>query len=198
MAFKRVTNIKLCYMELFKKGHLTMTPTILTFCLTLIFTVSACDDNDSVGDSDEIGAGSACTADNECPGPGVPQCITEGVYPLAELADSDNDRLELLDVANVGLSLPGGYCSTEPNCVDDDDCGTGGTCFSPLQDVEEEFFEALVALLELPDDEAAIMMALMDFGQCLKACEADRDCPRSGYVCGTPLADFLAMVEGSD
>ncbi len=175
-----------------------MTRHILAFCFILTFAVSACDDGESDGDSNETAAGSACTADSECPGPGTPQCITEGVYPLAELEDSDNERLELLDVANVGLSLPGGYCSTEPNCVDDTDCGLGGTCFSPLQDVDPAFFEGLIELLELPGDEAAIMMTIMDFGQCLKACDSDSDCSRDGYLCGTPLADFLSMVEGSD
>jgi hypothetical protein len=175
-----------------------MTRYILALCFTLMFAVSACDDDNSDTASTDPAVGSACATDAECPGPGVSQCITEGIYPLAALADSDNDKLELLDVASVGLNLPGGYCSTEPNCVDEDDCGVGGTCFFPLRDVESDFFDGLISLLELPEDEAAVMMTLVDFGQCLRACDDDGDCPREGYVCGTPLADFLAMVDGSD
>jgi hypothetical protein len=163
-----------------------------------VFALSGCEEKAAGLELTGLPAGDPCSVDDECTGPGEPQCVTEGIFPLAELADSDNDRLQLLDVANVGLSLPGGYCSTEPNCTDDDDCGAGGSCFFPLRDVTAEFFEGLVDILDLPEDEEAVMTTLIDFGQCLKACDNDSDCKRDGYLCGTPLADFLAMVDGAD
>jgi hypothetical protein len=177
-----------------------MTRYILAFCFILTFAVAACDDDNSDTFSTDTAVGAACTSDAECPGPGVPQCITDGIYPLAEMANSDSGMAQ--DLADIAVLLPGGYCSTVPPCTTDADCGAGGTCFFPLRDVDPEFFEGMIDTMQdkfgLNDEEAASVAAFKDFGQCLKACETDEDCPRDNYACKTPLLDLLALVVGSD
>ena len=98
----------------------------------LAFAVTGCDDNGSDEGSGEVMAGSACVDDGQCPGPGTPDCIEAGIYPLTDMADSDSGMAR--DLADIGIPLPGGYCSTVPPCIADADCGLGGTCFFPLRD----------------------------------------------------------------
>ena len=140
--------------------------------------------------------GSACTQDSQCAGPGIPDCLTDGLYPLARLANSENPTAKGL--AGIGVPLPGGYCSNVPPCATDADCGTGGTCFFPLKNVDETYFKNLVAALGLPPADAAVLEGFLTYGQCLLRCQTQSDCPRTGYVCATPLDDFLALVQGAD
>ena len=141
-------------------------------------------------------AGAACTADADCAGPGTPQCIEQGLTPLAELADSEDEMARSL--AEVGVALPDGYCSTVPPCTSDADCGRGGSCFFPLREVDADTFAGLVATLGLPPQDAAVLEGFLDYGQCLRACAGDADCSRDGYVCAVPLEDFLQLVPEAD
>jgi Notch-like protein len=140
--------------------------------------------------------GSACTQGAQCAGPGVPDCLTDGLYPLAALASSQDPTAQGL--AGIGVPLPGGYCSTVPPCTTDADCGLGGSCFFPLKNVDPAYFGLLVSALGLQPADAAVVEGFLAYGQCLQRCRNQADCTRTGYVCATPIDDFLALVEGAD
>ncbi|MBN2802602.1 MAG: hypothetical protein JXR91_05885 [Deltaproteobacteria bacterium] len=159
------------------------------------------DSSDTVKDSDTtvtdlLTVGSPCTKDAQCADPGKPLCITDGLYPLASLASSENEASKGL--AMLGVDLPEGYCSTVPTCATDADCGQGGTCFFPLKDVDEATYAGLVSALSLPADDASVLSSFLTYGQCLQSCKKDNDCKREGYECATPLGDFIGLVPGSD
>ncbi len=160
-----------------------------------VVALVACSDGGGGGD-DGLPVGSACALDAECAGPGVPQCMTGGLYPLAGLASSQDPTAQGL--ADIGVPLPGGYCSTVPPCATNADCGAGGSCFFPLKDVDPAYFATLVAALGLQPADAAILEGFLSYGQCLDACRTNADCTRAGYVCATPIDDFLSLVEGAD
>jgi len=164
---------------------------LITICLAL--SLATCKSSSS---DNGLPVGSACSAASECAGPGTPQCLTGGLYPLAELAGSASSVARGL--ADVGMPMPDGYCTTVPPCTTDADCGQGGTCFFPLKNVDADYFTTLVEALMLPEADAAVLMGFLDFGQCLAACDSDGDCVRDGYVCVTPINDFLVLVEGAD
>jgi hypothetical protein len=175
-----------------------MTHTV-SACLLSIFLLLSClvATNCGGGKSEKgLPVGSACTQDSQCAGPGVPDCLTDGLFPLARLADSENPTAKGL--AGIGVPLPGGYCSNVPPCATDADCGEGGTCFFPLKNVDETYFKNLVAALGLPPADAAVLEGFLTYGQCLLRCETQSNCPRTGYVCATPLDDFLSLVQGAD
>jgi hypothetical protein len=173
--------------------------TLLILCAVTIFAASACDEEGS-NLPIELSVGSACTSDAECPGPGTPQCLIDGIFPLEEMANSDSGMAQ--DLADIYVPLPDGYCSTVPPCTTNADCGLGGACFFPLRDVDPDVFADMIDLMQekfgLNDDEAASVAAFSDFGQCLTPCEKDEDCRREGYFCKTPLLDLLALVPDSD
>ncbi|MBK8591032.1 MAG: hypothetical protein IPN77_18240 [Sandaracinaceae bacterium] len=115
--------------------------------------------------------------------------------PLEALADSTDPTAQTF--AELGLPLPGGYCSTVPTCADDTDCGPGGTCFFPLEMVSEETLEMGVAVLGLANQaDRDIFMSFLTYGQCLQACDAPEDCTRSGYRCVAPLSEFVGIIGG--
>ncbi len=134
------------------------------------------------GGSSGLPAGSACTMDNQCAGPGTPRCIDK-IRPLATLTTDPG-------LQTVGVDFPGGYCSTEPSCHKDSDCGAGGTCFWPLQNVSAD------TLAQLGQTIHTDITAFGQYGVCLKACSAATDC-RAGYVCDVPLSDLLQLVPGA-
>ena len=177
-----------------------MTRYVLALCSIFVLALVGCDDNGSDEGSGEVMVGSACTDDGQCPGPGTPDCIEDGIYPLLDMANSDSGLAQ--DLADIGIDLPGGYCSTVPPCTTDAECGLGGACFFPLRDVDEEVWDSMMVVMQekfgLTDDELATVAAFYDFGQCLRPCEDNGDCKRDGYVCVTPLSDLLALVTGSD
>ncbi|MBK7153831.1 MAG: hypothetical protein IPH72_18950 [Sandaracinaceae bacterium] len=122
-------------------------------------------------------------------------CLAEGLYPLRALEDSTDPTAQTF--AELGLPLPGGYCSTVPTCADDTDCGPGGTCFFPLEMVSEETLEMGVAVLGLANQaDRDIFMSFLTYGQCLQACDAPEDCTRSGYRCVAPLSEFVGIIGG--
>jgi hypothetical protein len=172
---------------------------LLMLSAVTIFAASACDEEGT--ELPELSSvGSACTSDSECPGPGTPQCLIDGIFPLEEMANSDSGIAQ--DLADIYVPLPDGYCSNVPPCVTDADCGLGGGCFFPLRDVDPDVFDGMIDVMQekfgLNDEEAASVAAFSDFGQCLKPCEEDKDCRREGYFCKTPLLDLLALVPDSD
>jgi len=157
---------------------------------------SGTDPDASTGDASgmsELPVGAACSVDPQCSGPG-PDCIAERIEPLAEFASSENAAARQL-ARQVVIELPEGYCSNEAPCASDTDCGDEGQCFLPLTDVDEQEYRDLVEILGLSADETETLVAFHDYGQCLRPCTDAADCPRDGYVCAVPLADFLGMVE---
>ncbi|MFT7621418.1 MAG: hypothetical protein ACI9WU_000581 [Myxococcota bacterium] len=133
--------------------------------------------------------GAQCTAAAECSGTN-PVCL-ETLKPLdGQIVPSGNPEADAV-WENIGVDLPGGYCSTDPSCASDADCGAEGTCFQPLADVSQEDLDALTAL-NLPFD----INEFATFGVCLKGCESAGDC-REGYGCEIPIADLLSLVPGS-
>lgn len=127
--------------------------------------------------------GSACTSDDQCAGPGTPACLDD-YLPLLELTDDPAFQ-------QIGLIFQGGYCSTEGDCRSDADCGEGGSCFYPLENVTQETLDALAGV-GLPFD----VNAFAGTALCMKACESDGDC-RPGYTCGVPIGDLLQLVQGA-
>lgn len=139
-------------------------------------------------------AGSPCTADNECGGANA-QCLVAGLYPLSALGTSDDPVAQMF--ASLGLPLPGGYCSTVPVCATDSDCGPGGTCFFPLEEVDPDLLAEGVGVLGLMNQaDIDVFLSFGTYGQCLQACTSDDDCTRAGYRCTAPLSDFISLVGG--
>ncbi len=156
----------------------------------------AADADDTAPDSgdDGLAVGSACTDDAQCSG-ASPWCIDGQLAPLAALESSQSTAAASL--ASLGVvPFPEGYCSNVAPCTADADCGTGGTCFQPLIDVDADAFAGIVGALGLEPggDEEALVLGFREYGQCLYACETDADCARPGYTCDVPLGDFLAIT----
>ncbi len=156
----------------------------------------AADADDTAPDSgdDGLAVGSACTDDAQCSG-ASPWCIDGQLAPLAALESSQSTAAASL--ASLGVvPFPEGYFSNVAPCTADADCGTGGTCFQPLIDVDADAFAGIVGALALEPggDEEALVLGFREYGQCLYACETDADCARPGYTCDVPLGDFLAIT----
>lgn len=101
--------------------------------------------------------GKTCSADAECGGAAM-SCITQmQVFN----AGAFNGQMVNASQLTTQVSYPGGYCSQR--CVEDVDCGAGGSCVGGLG----AFGGAFAA------------------GTCYKSCGADGDC-RAGYRCGNP------------
>jgi hypothetical protein len=139
-------------------------------------------------------AGSPCTINSECGGANA-LCLADGLFPLSALGDSTDPVAQ--SFAALGLPLPGGYCSTVPTCATDADCGPGGSCFFPLEQVDPALLEEGVGVLGLMNQaDIDIFLSFGTYGQCLQACESNTDCTRQGYVCTAPLSDFIGLVGG--
>ena len=126
--------------------------------------------------------GSACRMDGQCAGPGMPRCIDQ-IRPLAKLTMDPA-------IAAIGVDFPGGYCSTEPSCHSDAECGAGGTCFWPLQHVTAEVLKMIGTTINTD------VTSFGQYGVCLRACKSAGDC-RPGYVCDVPLKDLISLVPGA-
>ncbi|MCA9532348.1 MAG: hypothetical protein KC593_01670 [Myxococcales bacterium] len=93
--------------------------------------------------------------------------------------------------------MPGGYCSTVPNCATDDDCGPGGECFFPLEFVDPSVLAEGVSVLGLArQEDVDIFLSFGTYGHCLQPCADDSVCSRPGYTCTAPLSDFIGLVGG--
>ena len=134
--------------------------------------------------------GGPCDTAEECPGPGTPVCLTE-YMPVAPLIYEDADPANAATYESIGLLFPGKACSTDGSCRTDADCGDGGACFWPLEEVEQSTLDDLIGL-ELPFDINEFKNASL----CLAPCESDCDC-REGYICGRPIGDLISLVPGS-
>ncbi|OGR08778.1 MAG: hypothetical protein A2341_10190 [Deltaproteobacteria bacterium RIFOXYB12_FULL_58_9] len=160
-------------------------------CVALcVWLIGCTEDSD-----DGLAVGAACERDSQCSGPNA-RCLTEGLYPLRELATSAEETAR--NLSNIGVPLHGGYCSSSKSCADDSDCGKGGTCFFPLRKTKPASLAALVGMAQLPADETEVLMSFLEYGQCMRACDASEDCPRDNYVCAVPLESFLSLVSNAD
>ncbi|MBT6431849.1 MAG: hypothetical protein HOK28_02080 [Deltaproteobacteria bacterium] len=148
-----------------------------------------CDGEEPVP-GDGLLAGSACEEDIQCAAPGTPLCLRE-YKPVADLIFPDADPASAAHFAGIGLEFPGGYCSTEGECVTDSDCGAGGSCFVPFENVTAETLDEL-AQGGFPFD----IYGFADLGLCLDACTESTEC-RDGYTCDIPIGDLLGLVPGA-
>ncbi len=172
----------------------------ITFA-ALLLTVTTCLALYGTGCSSDSGGtplkpvGAQCMLDAECSG-SSPECLREGLYPLSALAGSSDPAAKGL--AGIGVPLPGGYCSNIAPCATNADCGINGSCFFPLRNVDPDYFNTLVEALGLSATDAAVVAGFVDYGRCLRACATNADCLRDGYICATPIDDFLSIVDGAD
>lgn len=127
--------------------------------------------------------GSACSSDLDCSGPGAPRCFTE-IRPLADMPVDPTFQA-------LGIELPGGYCSSQPSCRNDADCGVGGKCFLPLIDVDQATLDGVSAIATGIDIEA-----FHHLGLCLAPCTSNDEC-RSDYVCTVPFGQFVPLLPGA-
>jgi len=137
---------------------------------------------DGGGGGGGLAVGAACTSDSECGG-GDPWC-SSGLYPLATLTDDPG-------LQSIGVALPGGYCSSQPSCSSNADCGEGGVCFQPLADVSASTLASLSNALPGID-----INIFASYGACLAPCTDNSAC-REGYICATPIGSLLGLVEGA-
>jgi hypothetical protein len=153
------------------------------------------DGGEDIDGGEETGSpvGSACGEHSECSGPD-PVCIQEDIAPLSEFSESSSDVARELGEAVV-IPIPDSYCSNQPPCLTDEDCGIEGRCFLPLADVDEDEYGSMVEMLELPQEEEETLKGFHSYGQCLRPCEGNEDCTRPGYHCAVPLENFLLLVE---
>lgn len=143
-------------------------------------SLSDADAGEKHGDSP---VGSACSSDLDCSGPGTPRCFTE-IRPLAHMEVDPSFQA-------LGVSLPGGYCSSEPSCRSDADCGVGGKCFLPLMDVDQATLDGVSAIVTGIDIEA-----FHHLGLCLAPCTRNDEC-RPDYVCNVPFGEFVPLLPGA-
>jgi hypothetical protein len=137
--------------------------------------------------------GHACTASSECEAPRGGDC-RDALDPNEAVAGLFDLVRDMLVDADAGLpesdlppvDLPGGYC-TAP-CKTDDECGTGGSCFSSAQ--------VLVTLGVVEPDGLQDLDGFLGLdGVCLEPCDRDTDCRGDeGYVCRS-AADGSALVQ---
>ena len=111
--------------------------------------------------------GKACGSDAECGGAAM-SCITQ-MQVLNPGAF--NGMMVNPGALTTQLGYPGGYCSQR--CVENVDCGAGGTCVGGLGGLGGAFA----------------------LGTCYKSCGADGDC-RTGYSCGNPGLGGLPGMAG--
>ena len=163
------------------------TPALSLIVAGLAAALSACPNSSS--SSKGLPVGSACTAASDCASPPPAECLTE-FMPLKGKIKPGTDPATTETFESIGLTFPGGYCSTQGNCATDADCGTGGTCYLAMAGVSQATIDSLASM---PFD----VNAFKTVGLCMKACTQSSDC-REGYTCAWPLGDLLAIIGGTE
>ena len=69
--------------------------------LSSLLILSACSSSSDNPVDEGLPVGSACDADSQCAGPGLPLCVTDGLYPLEGLAESESEAARAL--AGIGV-----------------------------------------------------------------------------------------------
>jgi len=132
--------------------------------------------------------GQSCTSDAQCDVRGTPRCMAEihpleGVLPPTEF------------LATIGLDFPRGYCSNQPNCASNIECGPHGRCLAPFRNVTDQTLRDLEHTFDPP-----LATGKLDFlggyGVCLRSCTDSLEC-FADQACKLVMADFISQVPGS-
>jgi len=149
-------------------------------------SVDSTDPNCTAAGAATVSIGGACTEDSQCNVVGTPQCLAE-VHPLMDLV-APNQPL-----AAIGLDFPRGYCSNEPNCIADVQCGPHGKCLAPFRDVEAAELRSKEAAIPVPSGSLDFLPPL---GICLRSCADNYEC-FSDQACQIVMDDFIPLIVGS-
>lgn len=161
------------------------------FALTVCVALVGCGDDAPIVDRDagmdagdtvpppDFTAGAACSTAADCGSNGSGACL-DGFEHFAETFSVPGPQ----PIIQVGLRVPGGYCSNNFTCETDADCGPGGGCYKPIDGASDT-----------GDLHSAAITDLNATGVCLKTCTASSDCRQAdGYACEVPLTTDLYMV----
>jgi hypothetical protein len=132
--------------------------------------------------------GQACTSDAQCDVHGVARCMSE-MHPL------ENTLPPTEFLAQIGLDFPRGYCSNEPNCASDIQCGPHGKCLAPFRNVTEQTLRDLELTFDPPLASGALDF-LASYGVCLRSCVDSFEC-FADQSCQLVMPDFISQVPGS-
>ena len=132
--------------------------------------------------------GEACMSDAQCDVRGTPRCLRE-VHPLMEVLPPT----EFL--ATIGLDFPRGYCSNQPNCASNIECGPHGKCLAPFRNVNEQTFRDLEQTFD-PPLAAGALDFLGGYGVCLRSCADGFEC-FADQACQRVMQEFIDQVPGS-
>ncbi len=132
--------------------------------------------------------GEACSSDAQCDVRGTPRCLTE-VHPL-EAALPPTEFL-----ASIGLDFPRGYCSNQPNCASNIECGPHGKCLAPFRNVTDQTLRDLEGTFDPPLASGALDF-LGGYGVCLRSCTDGLEC-FSDQACKLVMPEFISQVPGS-
>jgi hypothetical protein len=132
--------------------------------------------------------GQSCTSDAQCDVRGTARCLTE-IHPLMSVLPPT----EFL--ATIGLDFERGYCSNQPNCASNIECGPGGKCLAPFRNVTDQTLRDLEATFG-----GALATGALDFlggyGVCLRECEDNYQC-FADQTCEVVMTEFISQVPGS-
>jgi hypothetical protein len=149
------------------------------------FSGTNCETQDTVRDRV---IGQSCESDSQCNVPGTARCMTE-MHPLEDaLPPSD-------PLSQVGLDFARGYCSNEPGCASDLQCGAGGKCLAPFRQVTAQTLRALEGTFN-PPLASGDLDFLASYGACLRSCEDNLEC-FSDQACQFVMPEFIAAVPDS-
>jgi len=132
--------------------------------------------------------GQACTSDAQCNVRGTPRCLSE-VHPLQSVLPPT----EFL--STIGLDFPRGYCSNQPNCASNIECGPHGKCLAPFRNVSDQTLRDLESTFDPPLASGALDF-LGSYGVCLRSCTDTFEC-FSDQACELVMAQFISQVPGS-
>jgi Notch-like protein len=132
--------------------------------------------------------GQSCTSDAQCMIRGTPRCLKE-IHPLQAVLPAT----EFL--ATVGLDFAHGYCSNEPNCASNIECGPHGRCMAPFRNVTDQTFRDLEGTFD-PPLAAGTLDFLGGYGVCLRSCTDSFEC-FPDQACQLVMDDFISQVPGS-
>lgn len=133
--------------------------------------------------------GQSCESDAECAVRGTARCLTE-VHPLEGVLPPGYDYLE-----RVGLDFDRGYCSNQPNCASNIECGPNGRCLAPFRDVTDQTLRDLETTFT-PNLAVGALDFLGGYGVCLRACDDNMGC-FSDQACDVVMEDLISQVPGS-
>jgi hypothetical protein len=132
--------------------------------------------------------GQSCDSDAQCDVRGTPRCLQE-VHPLQAVLPPT----EFL--ATIGLDFTHGYCSNEPNCASNIECGPHGKCMAPFRNVSDQTLRDLEATFNPPLATGALDF-LAGYGVCLRSCTDSFEC-FADQACKKVMTEFISQVPGS-